>query len=126
MEMHMRAAVLETPGAPLRLHDDVAIRPPRAGEVRVRVAYCGVCHSDLSIVDGTFPSPLPIVLGHEASGVVDAAGEGVAGLAVGDHVILTPITTVSPRDRPVVPSGKALVWMPAALAHTPGSPRTHQ
>jgi Zn-dependent alcohol dehydrogenase len=45
----------------------------------------------LSIVDGTFPSPLPIVLGHEAAGVVDAVGDGVAGLAPGDHVILTPI-----------------------------------
>jgi Zn-dependent alcohol dehydrogenase len=87
----MRAALLEAPGDPLRLCDDVAIRPPRAGEVRVRVSYCGVCHSDLSIVDGTFPSPLPIVLGHEAAGVVDTIGDGVAGLAPGDHVILTPI-----------------------------------
>jgi len=87
----MRAALLEAPGDPLRLYDDVAIRPPRAGEVRVRVSYCGVCHSDLSIVDGTFPSPLPIVLGHEAAGVVDGVGDGVAGLAPGDHVILTPI-----------------------------------
>ncbi len=87
----MRAALLETPGAPLRLCDDVAMRPPRPGEVRVRVRHCGVCHSDLSIVDGTFPSPLPIVLGHEAAGVVDAVGDGVAGLAPGDHVILTPI-----------------------------------
>ena len=87
----MHAALLESPGGPLRLYDDVEIRSPRAGEVRVRVSHCGVCHSDLSIVDGTFPSPLPILLGHEAAGVVDAVGEGVVGLDVGDHVILTPI-----------------------------------
>jgi S-(hydroxymethyl)glutathione dehydrogenase/alcohol dehydrogenase len=86
----VRAALLEAPGEPLRLRDDVTVAAPRAGEVLVRVAACGVCHSDLSIADGTFPSPLPIVLGHEAAGVVQAVGPGVAGLAAGDHVVLTP------------------------------------
>ena len=57
----------------------------------MRVRHCGVCHSDLSIVDGTFPSPLPIVLGHEAAGIVDAVGSGVDDLAPGDHVVLTPL-----------------------------------
>ena len=52
----MRAAVLEQAGAPLTIYDDVDIEPPRAGQVRVRVTHCGVCHSDLSIVDGVFPS----------------------------------------------------------------------
>ena len=85
----MKAALLEAPGQPLRVHD-VRIAEPGAGQVRVRVRHCGVCHSDLSIVDGTFPSPLPIVLGHEAAGEVDAIGPGVAGLRVGDHVVLTP------------------------------------
>jgi len=84
-----RAAVLEAPGQPLRLHD-LRIDAPGPGQVRVRVGHCGVCHSDLSIVDGTFPSPLPIVLGHEAAGVVDALGPGVRDLAIGDHVVLTP------------------------------------
>jgi Zn-dependent alcohol dehydrogenase len=87
----MRAAVLETAGAPLVLRDDVHIADPGPGQVRVRVAYCGVCHSDLSIVDGAFPSPLPVILGHEASGVVEALGRDVAGLAVGDPVVLTPL-----------------------------------
>ncbi|MDJ0866284.1 MAG: alcohol dehydrogenase catalytic domain-containing protein [Myxococcota bacterium] len=82
--------MLEAQGEPLRLHDDVEIDAPRAGHVRVRVSHCGVCHSDLSLADGTFPSPLPIVLGHEAAGVVDAVGPDVTGLAPGDPVVLTP------------------------------------
>lgn len=87
----MRAALLENQGQPLVVREDVEIAPPRAGQVRVRVSHCGVCHSDLSIVDGVFPAPLPIVLGHEAAGVVDAVGAEVEGLAVGDHVVLTPV-----------------------------------
>jgi Zn-dependent alcohol dehydrogenase len=87
----MRAAVLETQGRPLAIRDDVEIAEPKPGQVRVRVSHCGVCHSDLSIVDGVFPAPLPIVLGHEAAGVVDAVGPGVALLAVGDPVVLTPV-----------------------------------
>jgi len=86
----MKAAVLEAPGKPLRIHSDVTLRDPGADQVRVRVKHCGVCHSDLSLVDGTFPGPLPIVLGHEAAGVVDAVGAHVRGLEVGDHVVLTP------------------------------------
>ena len=86
----MRAAVLETPATPLALYDDLTIADPGPGQVRVRVRYCSVCHSDLSIVDGTFPSPLPVVLGHEAAGVVEAVGAGVRDLAPGDPVVLTP------------------------------------
>jgi Zn-dependent alcohol dehydrogenase len=55
------------------------------------VKHCGICHSDLSLADGVFPSPTPIVLGHEAAGVVDAVGADVDGLAAGDHVVLTPV-----------------------------------
>ena len=86
----MRAAVLEQVGQPLVVHDDVEADEPRLGEVAVRVAHCGVCHSDLSLVDGALPTVTPIVLGHEASGVVEAVGPGVTTLAVGDHVVLTP------------------------------------
>lgn len=86
----MKAAVLEAPGAPLRLTEDIDIRGPRSGEVRVAVKHCGLCHSDLSIIDGTFPAPLPIIVGHEAAGVVAEVGAGVEQLAVGDHVVLTP------------------------------------
>ncbi|MCU1500073.1 MAG: Zn-dependent alcohol dehydrogenase, class [Acidimicrobiales bacterium] len=86
----MRAAVLEQAGAPLVVHDDVEIEEPRFGEVAVRVSHCGVCHSDLSVVDGVFPAITPSVLGHEAAGVVEAIGPGVTTHAVGDHVVLTP------------------------------------
>jgi Zn-dependent alcohol dehydrogenase len=87
----MRAAVLEEQAKPLQIRDDVTLDPPGHGQVSVRVHACGICHSDLSIVDGTFPSPLPIVLGHEAAGVVERVGPGVTGLAPGDPVVLTPI-----------------------------------
>jgi S-(hydroxymethyl)glutathione dehydrogenase/alcohol dehydrogenase len=87
----MRAAILERQGAPLVVRDDVAIADPRPGQVRVRVRHCGVCHSDLSLADGVFPAPTPIVLGHEAAGIVDAVGPDVDGLAPGDHVVLTPV-----------------------------------
>jgi len=86
----MRAALLEEAARPLQITEDVEIRDPLPGQVRVRVEHCGVCHSDLSIANGTFPSPLPIVLGHEAAGVVDAVGPHVEGLEPGDHVVLTP------------------------------------
>src|SRR4030095_4549923 len=79
----MRAAVLEHAGDPLVLHDDVTSADPRRGEVRVQVRPCGVCHSDLSIAAGVFPAPTPIVLGHEAAGIVDAGGADVEGLAAG-------------------------------------------
>jgi S-(hydroxymethyl)glutathione dehydrogenase/alcohol dehydrogenase len=87
----MHAALLEEPRAPLVLRDDVEIADPRPGEVRVRVRHCGVCHSDLSLVDGVFPVPTPVILGHEAAGVVDAVGPQVAELVPGDHVVLTPV-----------------------------------
>ena len=86
----MRAAVLEAHGKPLTLADDVEIAEPGPGQVRVAVAYCGVCHSDLSIVNGSFPAEPPIVLGHEATGTVEAVGAGVTMLAPGDAVVLTP------------------------------------
>jgi Zn-dependent alcohol dehydrogenase len=86
----MRAALLETAGQPLVIRDDVEIRDPGPGQVRVKVSNCGVCHSDVSIADGAFPSLGPVVLGHEAAGVVDTVGPNVKGLAPGDSVVLTP------------------------------------
>ena len=87
----MRAALLETAGEPMVLHHDVTIARPTSQQVLVRVHYCGVCHSDLSIADGVFPSPTPVVLGHEAAGVVEEVGADVHGLVPGDHVLLTPV-----------------------------------
>jgi len=87
----VRAALLEHAGSPLVVRDDVAIADPPPGHVRVRVRHCGVCHSDLSLADGVFPAPTPIVLGHEASGVVETVGPDVEGLVPGDPVVLTPV-----------------------------------
>ena len=85
----MRAALLEEQGKPLQVRGDIEIAEPRAGEVRVRVSHCGVCHSDLSVADGVFPSPVPVVLGHEAAGRVDAVGRDVTLVSPGDPVVLT-------------------------------------
>ena len=84
-----RAAVLTGLDQPLAIRDDVEVDPPRAGEVRIRVAACGVCRSDLAMQDGTLPVPMPVVLGHEASAVVQEVGEGVTHLAPGDHVVVS-------------------------------------
>lgn len=86
----MQAAVLAAPGHSPEV-GEVAIRDPRPDEVLVRVAHCGVCHSDLSVVDGSFPAPLPVVLGHEATGVVEEVGATVTSVVPGDHVVLTPL-----------------------------------
>jgi S-(hydroxymethyl)glutathione dehydrogenase/alcohol dehydrogenase len=82
----MRAAVLREPGRPVAI-ETVQLHPPRAGEVLVRVAAAGVCHSDLHLADGALGAGrAPIVLGHEGAGVVEAVGEGVGHVGVGDHV----------------------------------------
>lgn len=82
----MRAAVLTTqPGKPEI--QDVAVSDPGPGEVLIATAACGLCHSDIHILDAKLPNTLPTVLGHEASGVVLAVGEGVTRVAPGDHVI---------------------------------------
>jgi len=87
----MRAALLEASETSLEVVNDVDIEDPRSGEVLVRVSHCGVCHSDLSLANGTFPLTAPTVLGHEAAGVVEAIGTDVTELAVGDKVVLSPI-----------------------------------
>jgi S-(hydroxymethyl)glutathione dehydrogenase/alcohol dehydrogenase len=83
-----RAAVCPAVNSPLEVVD-VDLDAPRAGEVRVRMGASGVCHSDLSVVNGTLLSPLPSVLGHEGAGVVEAVGEGVTRVQPGDHVVLS-------------------------------------
>jgi S-(hydroxymethyl)glutathione dehydrogenase / alcohol dehydrogenase len=75
-------------GAPLEVRE-IAVDAPRAGEVLVRMAASGVCHSDLHTLDGTHPYPLPVVLGHEGAGVVEAIGPDVTGVRPGDHVLLS-------------------------------------
>lgn len=93
--MKIRAAVLHemqkappyAESRPLRI-EEVELADPGPGEVLVRIAAAGLCHSDLSVINGDRPRPLPMVIGHEAAGVVERLGPGVEDLAVGDHVVL--------------------------------------
>jgi S-(hydroxymethyl)glutathione dehydrogenase / alcohol dehydrogenase len=84
----MRAAICRSFGAPLQI-EDVGIRPPKTGEVLVRIAACAICHSDVAFIDGAWDATLPAVYGHEAAGVVAETGPGTEGLDVGDHVVVT-------------------------------------
>ncbi len=85
--MKTQAAVLWQPGEPVKIFE-IDLAPPKAGEVLVGIAACGVCASDLHVVDGELPEPMPLVLGHEAAGVVVETGPGVESVAPGDHVVL--------------------------------------
>ncbi len=94
--MKVTAAVLTTTDAkrpyqesePLTLQE-LTLEPPGPGEVLVKIASAGVCHSDLSVINGTRPRPLPMVLGHEAAGIVAGVGPGVSAVAEGDHVVFS-------------------------------------
>jgi S-(hydroxymethyl)glutathione dehydrogenase / alcohol dehydrogenase len=83
----IRAAVLDAVGS-LRV-EDVELEPPRRDEVLVRLSASGICRSDLSLLDGKWPAPLPMVLGHEGAGRIEAVGEGVDPARVGEAVVLT-------------------------------------
>jgi alcohol dehydrogenase len=93
--MQVRAAILEAMGAsrpytdsrPLKI-ERIELAPPGPGEIRVRIVAAGLCHSDLSVVNGDRPRVMPMALGHEAAGVVEELGSGVDDLALGDHVVL--------------------------------------
>lgn len=93
--MKIRAAVLNAMGAshpyavskPLVI-ETVDLAPPGPGEVLIKVVAAGLCHSDLSVINGDRPRPMPMALGHEAAGVVEELGAGVTDLLVGDHVVV--------------------------------------
>ena len=84
----MRAVVFVSPDDPIEV-TDVELAPPGPGEVRVRIAAAGVCHSDLHVRLGEWQPPVPLVMGHEGSGTVVEMGAGVTSLAEGDHVVLS-------------------------------------
>jgi aryl-alcohol dehydrogenase len=86
--IRIKVAVMRQTGAPLEL-EDALLQPPRPNEVRVRVVASGVCHTDMVVRDQLFPTPMPIILGHEGSGIIDAVGADVTTVAVGDHVVMT-------------------------------------
>ena len=83
----VRAAVFDGPRAVSI--EELSLEAPRREEVLVRLGASGVCHSDLHVVDGEWPRPTPVVMGHEGAGVVEAVGEGVRDVAPGDHVVLS-------------------------------------
>src|SRR6185503_15629711 len=82
----MKAAVMRALKAPLEI-EEIEIADPAPREVLVRTVATGVCHSDLHVIEGALPNPLPLVLGHEPAGVVEAVGRDVQQFAPGDHVI---------------------------------------
>ena len=93
--MKIRAAVLNEMGAPapyaqskpLKI-ETIELDPPGPGEILVKIAAAGLCHSDLSVIEGNRPRPMPMALGHEAAGVVEEVGPGVDDLEKGDHVVM--------------------------------------
>lgn len=99
-----RAAVAFGPGQPLQIVE-VDVAPPKAGEVLVRIVASGVCHTDAFTLSGDDPEGIfPAILGHEGGGIVEAVGEGVTSLEVGDHVI--PLYTAECRTCKFCTSGK--------------------
>ena len=82
----MKAAVMRANNAPLEI-EEVRIDDPGPGEVLLKTAASGICHSDLTVIEGGLPVPPPCILGHEPAGIVEAMGEGVSDFAAGDHVI---------------------------------------
>ncbi len=102
----MRAAVCHAFGEPLVI-EEIEISAPRRGELRVELAACAICQSDIHYLEGAWGGTLPAVYGHEAAGVVAEVGAGVEGFAVGDHVVVTLIRSCGAcdacdRDEPVL------------------------
>jgi S-(hydroxymethyl)glutathione dehydrogenase/alcohol dehydrogenase len=104
MTIKSRAAVAFGPNQPLQIVE-VDVEPPKKGEVLVRIVATGVCHTDAFTLSGDDPEGIfPSILGHEGGGIVEAVGEGVTSLAVGDHVI--PLYTAECRECKFCKSGK--------------------
>ena len=123
--MKTRAAVLREMGAqrpfkdsqPLKI-EEVELDAPGHGEILVRVRAAGLCHSDLSVIDGNRPRPLPMALGHEAAGEVVEVGPGVADLEVGDHVVFSFVPSCGTCDYCL--GGRAALCAPGAKANNDG------
>lgn len=123
--MKTRAAVLREMGAqrpfkdsqPLKI-EEVELDAPGHGEILVRVRAAGLCHSDLSVIDGNRPRPLPMALGHEAAGEVVEVGDGVADLQVGDHVVFSFVPSCGTCDYCL--GGRAALCAPGAKANNDG------
>jgi Zn-dependent alcohol dehydrogenase len=99
--------------------EELELDPPGSGELLVRVRAAGLCHSDLSVIDGSRPRVMPMVLGHEAAGEVVETGGETPGFAVGDHVVLAFVPTCG-QCVPCL-SGRAALCEPGAAANTAGT-----
>jgi alcohol dehydrogenase len=99
--------------------DEVDLDPPGHGEVLVKIAAAGLCHSDLSVINGDRPRPLPMALGHEASGIVEELGPGVPDLAKGDHVVMVFVPSCG-HCLPCA-EGRPALCEPGAVANTQGT-----
>ncbi len=124
--MKVRAAVLSEMGLPAPYATSRPVRietlqldEPGPGEVLVRIAAAGLCHSDLSIVNGDRPRPMPMALGHEAAGIVEARGPGVGDLVRGDHVALVFVPSCG-HCLPCM-EGRPALCEPAVVANTAGT-----
>lgn len=124
--MKVRAAVLNEMGAampyamskPLSI-EEVELRDPGPGEILVRMGAAGLCHSDLSVINGDRPRPTPMALGHEAAGVVEALGPGVSDLEKGDHVVLVFVPSCG-HCNPCA-EGRPALCEPGAASNTAGT-----
>ena len=124
--MKVRAAVLRQSGLPAPyaqsqplLIESVELAPPAPGELLVRVLAAGLCHSDLSVIDGSRPRPLPMVLGHEATGEVVELGRDVTGFKVGDRVVFSFVPMCGHCDP--CAAGRPALCEPGAQANAAGS-----
>lgn len=124
--MKIKAAVLDRMGAPAPYAKskplairEVELDPPGRGEVLVRIAAAGLCHSDLSVINGDRPRPMPMAIGHEAAGVVEEVGEDVTDLAKGDHVVMV----FMPSCGHCIPcaEGRPALCEPGAAANNAGT-----
>ncbi|MGB6255518.1 MAG: alcohol dehydrogenase catalytic domain-containing protein, partial [Bradyrhizobium sp.] len=88
MALTYKAAVLHAPKSPLAI-ETVEATDLAAGDVLVQIKAAGLCHTDLEVIEGSLRNPMPIILGHEAAGVVEQVGREARGVAVGDHVVLS-------------------------------------
>jgi alcohol dehydrogenase len=124
--MRVKAAILETMGAPAPYAKsrpltirEVELDPPGTGEVLVQIKAAGLCHSDLSVINGDRPRGMPMALGHEASGIVREIGPGVTSVVPGDHVVLVFV----PSCGHCVPcaTGRPALCEPGAVANGAGT-----
>ena len=120
--MKMKAAILRTTSAqrpfsvskPLSI-EEVELDPPKRGEVLIKVKAVGLCHSDLVAITGERAKPMPIVIGHEAAGIVEEIGQDVQGFAVGDHVVPSYVASCGRCEMCSV--GRPALCEPATIAN---------